>query len=141
MLETGAYDRHVKRVRRRNGERRQILLDALRRRFGDRIQIDGAAAGLHVVVWFRDLPQTSEAALIEAARVKGVGIYPVAPSSIIVILAAGISRTLSGLSWVTSHWRRARSSAAVSFWLKRSIRFVRGDCPSRMPLQLDHQNQ
>nr|WP_083219505.1 PLP-dependent aminotransferase family protein [Bradyrhizobium icense] len=79
MLETGAYDRHVKRVRRRNGERRQILLDALLRRFGDRIQIDGAAAGLHVVVWFRDLPQTSEAALIEAARVKGVGIYPVAP--------------------------------------------------------------
>ncbi|OCK53902.1 PLP-dependent aminotransferase family protein [Bradyrhizobium sp. LMTR 3] len=79
MLETGAYDRHVKRVRRRNGERRQILLDALRRRFSDRIQIDGAAAGLHVVVWFRDLPQTSEAALIEAARVKGVGIYPVGP--------------------------------------------------------------
>ncbi|WP_108523291.1 PLP-dependent aminotransferase family protein [Bradyrhizobium algeriense] len=79
MLETGAYDRHVKRVRRRNGECRQILLDALRRRFGDRIQIDGAAAGLHVVVWFRDLPQTSEAALIEAARVKGVGIYSVAP--------------------------------------------------------------
>ena len=25
------------------------------RRFGDRIQIDGADAGLHVVVWFRDL--------------------------------------------------------------------------------------
>jgi GntR family transcriptional regulator / MocR family aminotransferase len=79
MLETGAYDSHVRRVRRRNGERRQTLLDALRRRFGDRIQIDGAAAGLHVVVWFRDLPQASEAALIEAARVKGVGIYPVSP--------------------------------------------------------------
>jgi GntR family transcriptional regulator / MocR family aminotransferase len=79
MLETGAYDSHVRRVRRRNGERRQTLLDALRRRFGDRIQIDGAAAGLHVVVWFSDLPQTSEPALIEAARGKGVGIYPVSP--------------------------------------------------------------
>jgi GntR family transcriptional regulator/MocR family aminotransferase len=79
MLETGAYDSHVRRVRRRNGERRQTLLDALRRRFGDRIQIDGAAAGLHVVVWFSDLPHTSEPALIEAARAKGVGIYPVSP--------------------------------------------------------------
>jgi GntR family transcriptional regulator / MocR family aminotransferase len=77
MLETGAYDSHVRRVRRRNGERRQTLLDALRRRFGERIRIDGAAAGLHVVVWFRDVPLTSETALIEAARARGVGIYPV----------------------------------------------------------------
>jgi GntR family transcriptional regulator/MocR family aminotransferase len=79
MLESGAYDSHVNRARRRNGERRQVLLDALQRRFGDRIQIDGAAAGLHVVVWFRDLPQASEAALIEAARDKRLGIYPVSP--------------------------------------------------------------
>ncbi|RZN08008.1 aspartate aminotransferase [Bradyrhizobium genosp. SA-3] len=79
MLETGTYDSHVNRIRRRNGERRKMLLDALRRRFGDRIQIDGAAAGLHVVVWFCDLPQASEAILIEAARTRGVGIYPVSP--------------------------------------------------------------
>lgn len=77
MIETGVYDSHVRRVRRRNGERRQALLDALHRRFGDRIRIDGAAAGLHVVVWFRDLPATSEATLIDAALAKGVGIYPV----------------------------------------------------------------
>ncbi|WP_408918041.1 PLP-dependent aminotransferase family protein [Bradyrhizobium arachidis] len=77
MLESGGYDSHVRRVRRRNGERRQTLLDALHRRFGERIRIEGAAAGLHVVVWFRDLPQTCEAALIEAARARGAGIYPV----------------------------------------------------------------
>jgi len=79
MLETGAYESHVNRVRRHNGERRQALLDALQRRFGDRVQIDGAAAGLHVVVWFHDLAQTSEAALIEAARDRRIGIYPVSP--------------------------------------------------------------
>jgi len=79
MLESGAYDSHVNRVRRHNGERRQALLDALQRRFGDRIQIDGAAAGLHVMVWFRDLAQASEAALIEAARDRRIGIYPVSP--------------------------------------------------------------
>jgi len=79
MLESGAYDRHVRRVRRRNGERRQTLLNALRRKFGDRIGIAGADAGLHVVVWFRDLPRASEAILIEAARLKGLGIYPLSP--------------------------------------------------------------
>lgn len=77
MLESGAYDSHVRRVRRRNAERQQALLDALRRRFGDRIRIEGAAAGLHVVAWFDGLPQKHEAALIKAARAKGVGIYPV----------------------------------------------------------------
>ena len=79
MLESGAYDRHVRRVRRRNGERRQTLLNALRRRFGDRVAIAGADAGLHLVVWFRDLPRASEAALIEAARRRGLGIHPLSP--------------------------------------------------------------
>jgi GntR family transcriptional regulator/MocR family aminotransferase len=77
MLESGAYDSHIRRMRRRNAERQQALLDALRRRFADRVRIDGAAAGLHVVAWFDGLPQAREAALIEAARAKGVGIYPV----------------------------------------------------------------
>jgi GntR family transcriptional regulator/MocR family aminotransferase len=77
LLETGAYDRHVRRVRRRNAERQRALLDALRRRFGDRVRIEGAAAGLHVVAWFGDLPVRREDALIAAARAKGVGIYPV----------------------------------------------------------------
>ncbi len=77
MLESGAYESHVRRARRRNAERRQALLGALRRRFADRVRIDGAAAGLHVVAWFDDLPQKREDALIKAARAKGVGIYPV----------------------------------------------------------------
>jgi GntR family transcriptional regulator/MocR family aminotransferase len=77
LLESGAYDSHVKRVRRRNAERQRALLDALRSRFGDRVRIDGAAAGLHVVAWFDDLPQRAEEALIRSARSKGVGIYPV----------------------------------------------------------------
>jgi GntR family transcriptional regulator / MocR family aminotransferase len=79
MLETGAYESHVRRARRRNAERQQTLIGGLRRRFGDRIRIDGAAAGLHVVVWFRDLPQACEATLIEAALAKGLGVYAVSP--------------------------------------------------------------
>ncbi|MBR1176938.1 PLP-dependent aminotransferase family protein [Bradyrhizobium sp. KB893862 SZCCT0404] len=77
MLESGAYDSHVRRVRRRNAERQQALLGALRRRFGDRVRIEGTAAGLHVVAWFDHLPHKREDALIAAARAKGVGIYPV----------------------------------------------------------------
>ncbi|PSO31749.1 PLP-dependent aminotransferase family protein [Bradyrhizobium sp. MOS002] len=77
MLESGAYDGHIRRVRRRNAERQRALLDALRRRFGDRVRIEGTAAGLHIVAWFDDLPQKREDALIKAAHAKGVGIYAV----------------------------------------------------------------
>lgn len=77
MLESGAYDSHVRRVRRRNAERQQALLGALHRRFGDRVRIEGTAAGLHVVAWFDGLSQKREDALVQAARAKGVGIYPV----------------------------------------------------------------
>ena len=52
-------------------------LGALRRRFGDRVRIEGTAAGLHVVAWFDGLSQKREDALVQAARAKGVGIYPV----------------------------------------------------------------
>ncbi|MGY8709343.1 PLP-dependent aminotransferase family protein [Bradyrhizobium sp. 18BD] len=77
MLESGTYESHIRRARRRNAERQQALVDALRRRFGDRVRIEGTAAGLHVVAWFDDLPQKREDALVQAARAKGVGIYPV----------------------------------------------------------------
>ncbi|MDF0492990.1 PLP-dependent aminotransferase family protein [Bradyrhizobium yuanmingense] len=77
MLESGAYDRYVRRARRRNAERRQALLDAIARRFGDRVRIEGAAAGLHLVVWFDDIPTSAEEALIRSARTQGLGIYPV----------------------------------------------------------------
>lgn len=94
MLEAGTYERHIRRVRRRNAERQQALLDALRRRFGDHVRIEGTAAGLHIVAWFDDLPQKREDALIQAARTKGVGIYPVSA------LYAGTRRTRKSVGLV-----------------------------------------
>ncbi|MBQ0822740.1 PLP-dependent aminotransferase family protein [Microvirga sp. HBU67558] len=79
LIEGGAYERHVRRVRRLNGERRQTLLNVLRLKFGDRIAVDGADAGLHIVVRFKDLPQSLEAALIERARLAGVGVHSTSP--------------------------------------------------------------
>jgi GntR family transcriptional regulator/MocR family aminotransferase len=79
LLRSGAYERHVRQVRRRNGERRSSLLDALRRSLGERIVIEGADAGLHIVVWFPELPRSMTDQLIGQARQLGVGLYPVAP--------------------------------------------------------------
>jgi GntR family transcriptional regulator/MocR family aminotransferase len=79
LIESGGYESHVRRVRRLNGERREALLNSLRQEFGDRIEIEGADAGLHVVVWFNDLPRSQENRLIEAARRTGLGLHPISP--------------------------------------------------------------
>ena len=79
LIESGAYERHVRRIRRRNGERRATLLAALTETFGEEITVVGAEAGLHVVVWLNTVPRAREDALIARAYLKGLGIYPVSP--------------------------------------------------------------
>ncbi|MFC3227620.1 PLP-dependent aminotransferase family protein [Marinibaculum pumilum] len=79
FIEGGAYERHIRRVRRRYAERRAALTASLAEALGDRIRISGADAGLHLIVWFDDIPASREAELVEAARAEGVGVYGVAP--------------------------------------------------------------
>ena len=79
LIESGAYERHVRRVRRRNAERRAGLLAALSTRLGDAVSVVGADAGLHVVAWLNQVPQGREDALIARARAAGIGLYPVSP--------------------------------------------------------------
>ncbi len=79
LLESGAYERHVRGIRRRNTERRAILLEALKCDFGPAARVVGAGTGLHVVLWLDDMPADAAPALIAAAHTAGVGLHPVAP--------------------------------------------------------------
>ena len=69
----GMYERHLRRLRRRNTARRAALLDVLQKYLGDRVEVTGEGAGAHVVLWPRE--HVSEEAVIEAAAKRGVGIY------------------------------------------------------------------
>lgn len=77
LIRSGGYERHVRRIRRRNGERRAALLAALSVTLGDAVTVAGAEAGLHVVLWLNRLPQAQENALVAHARAAGLGLYPV----------------------------------------------------------------
>ncbi|WP_455854060.1 MocR-like pyridoxine biosynthesis transcription factor PdxR [Ensifer canadensis] len=79
LLEAGSYERHVRRMRRSNAERRAALVSALTSSFGEQIEIVGTSAGLHVVVWFHEISAQHETRLIETAGAAGIGIYPVSP--------------------------------------------------------------
>jgi GntR family transcriptional regulator/MocR family aminotransferase len=79
LIDSGAYERHVRRLRRENERRRVALLDAVARHLPGSARVIGAAAGLHVVLWLPLLRPQDEPRLAAAARDKGVGVYPVSP--------------------------------------------------------------
>ena len=79
LIDSGAYERHVRRMRRENERRRAALLQVIAQHLPKDVRIDGTAAGLHVVLWLPFLNAQQEPALVAAARREGVGVYPVGP--------------------------------------------------------------
>ncbi|UDM53537.1 PLP-dependent aminotransferase family protein [Cupriavidus sp. MP-37] len=77
LIDSGAYERHVRRMRREHERRRAALLDGIARHLPGDAEVSGTAAGLHVVLWLPSLRPQDEPALVAAARRHGVGVYPV----------------------------------------------------------------
>jgi GntR family transcriptional regulator / MocR family aminotransferase len=75
FLERGDLDRHLRRTRRIYARRRDALVAAAARLLPE-AELDGVAAGLHVVL--RLPPGTDERALTAAAAGRGVTVYPMA---------------------------------------------------------------
>jgi len=76
FIQTGAYERHLRRARRLNALRRRALLEAVNEYLGDRVQLTGDGSGAHVVLWLR--ARVSEEAVIERAAAKDVAVYGIA---------------------------------------------------------------
>ena len=72
----GMYERHLRRLRRKNNARRAALLESVEKYLGDRVELTGEGAGAQVVLWPRK--RVSEEAIVAAAVKRGVGIYGIA---------------------------------------------------------------
>ena len=51
FLVGGHFARHVRRMRRLYAERQEVLVDAVRRHLGHRLQVTPSAAGMHLLGW------------------------------------------------------------------------------------------
>ncbi|WP_405648865.1 PLP-dependent aminotransferase family protein [Streptomyces sp. NBC_00019] len=72
LIESGRYDRHLRRMRTRYATRRTTLVDTLAAH-APAVRLSGLAAGFHAVA---HLPATAdEHTLVGAARTRGVGLY------------------------------------------------------------------
>ncbi len=68
FISEGHLERHIRRMRRVYGERRNTLVESLERHFGDRVQLRGDAAGMHLLVRFEHAGNIQEKAA--AAKVQ-----------------------------------------------------------------------
>ncbi len=102
LLRTGAYDRHVRRMRLRYRHRRDILVGALAEAF-PHLQVRGREAGLNVLIPLPDA--ASESAALAAARVAGVGLEGLVesdlyerqgPAGLIIGYAAAAEHSFAG---------------------------------------------
>jgi GntR family transcriptional regulator/MocR family aminotransferase len=75
LIETSAYDRHLRRARRRNRARRDALIAAVAEHLPD-AQVSGISAGLHALVRLPAPFDTRE--LLERAARRSLGVYPLA---------------------------------------------------------------
>ena len=72
MIESGRFDGHLRRMRKIYAGKRDALVAALDEHAPD-VRLSGLAAGFHAVAQLG--PGASEAAVVEAAQARGVGIY------------------------------------------------------------------
>jgi GntR family transcriptional regulator / MocR family aminotransferase len=75
LIETAAYDRHLRKARRRNGARRDALIAAVAEHL-PAAEVSGISAGLHALVRLPRAVPTQEL-LTRAAR-RSLGVYPLA---------------------------------------------------------------
>jgi GntR family transcriptional regulator/MocR family aminotransferase len=79
FIDAGHFDRHLRRTTASNAARRKALVAALREHFGDRAEVCGANAGLHVFVWLKGKSGGPIKDASGRAEKAGIGLYTADP--------------------------------------------------------------
>lgn len=98
LMSSGRFERLVRRTGQALALRRQALLDGLQQHAGDRLQVEGSAAGMHLTCWLPGVASRSLPALIAAAEQQDLGLYPITPYFSAPPPVAGLLLGYSGLS-------------------------------------------
>lgn len=75
FIEEGHFVRHVRRMRRIHSERQSIMIDTVRREFGDTLEIANTDSGLNLVLWLP--PKVDDVEIQRRAWSEGIFTFPV----------------------------------------------------------------
>lgn len=77
FIDEGHFERHLRRLRKAYGARRQVLVDALDKHLGHQVRYSRDPAGLHVMLLLDQY--SDEQKIVQEAARAGVGVYPGGP--------------------------------------------------------------
>jgi GntR family transcriptional regulator/MocR family aminotransferase len=96
FIAEGHFERHLRRLRREYGQRRQILVQALDEHLAGEVRFSAEEAGLHVMLLLA--PGSDERRVVVESAAAGVGVYPGAPYHLLQPAEPSILLGFSGLS-------------------------------------------
>src|SRR5262249_24514865 len=64
FISQGHFERYLRRAGARNAAKRRVLVESLREHFGDRVDIEGENAGVHLLVWLNGVEAKKSDAII-----------------------------------------------------------------------------
>lgn len=79
FIQGGQFEKHLQESSTELGRRRGTLLEGLKRWLGEHIELGGAEAGMHVVVWFPRWSCAQLERLIEIGSTRSLGLHSVHP--------------------------------------------------------------
>jgi GntR family transcriptional regulator / MocR family aminotransferase len=79
FIAMGHFDRHLRRTNASNAARRDALVTAIHKEFGDRAEVCGAKTGLHLLVWLKGRSGGMTTDVHGKAEKAGVGLYTADP--------------------------------------------------------------
>lgn len=79
FMREGHFERHLRLSRARNAARREAILSAIAKHLGDRAEVAGANAGLHVLMRLPGVPFARTTEIRKRAAQVGVGAYSAGP--------------------------------------------------------------
>jgi GntR family transcriptional regulator/MocR family aminotransferase len=79
FIQSGQYERHLRRSVKEIVNRRRTIVDALQRLASPYIEIGPHQTGMHFVIWLRDFGYDRLRGLIDRAESLGLGLHPVHP--------------------------------------------------------------
>lgn len=77
LLESGAFDRHLRRAGAELRRRRAALLEGLGRHCGRHLGVNDSQAGLHLAGWLPGWSAQQVEALVAHAFERGLGLHPI----------------------------------------------------------------
>jgi GntR family transcriptional regulator/MocR family aminotransferase len=98
FMQSGLYEKQLRRTVSEVLARRRTLVNELRRRLGDRVELGPHAGGMHLVAWFRDMTPANLELLITRVAEREVQVQSVGPFYRFPAPAAGLLLGYAGLT-------------------------------------------